>query len=95
MLCDDPALVNKKVDKTMIIDIQDKVTASEKEYTKENIISYEINSRDSRIGEITNCASSILNKYAKNDKVKQQNADDVSLLRILQGEFLAPLYSNI
>ena len=49
MLCDDPVLVDKKVDKTMVIDIQDKVTASEKEYTKENIINYEINSRDSRI----------------------------------------------
>lgn len=80
-------MVDKKIDKTMIIDIQDKVTVPEKAYTVENIINYEINSRDSLIGEITNVSTSILNKYPKNnDKVKQQYADDVSLLRILQGK---------
>lgn len=38
----------------MTIDVDDKITAKKLEYNMENIIDYELNSRDTRIGEITN-----------------------------------------
>ena len=82
----DPILFNSKIHKTMIIDVDDKVTVHEKPYNKESIVEYEMNSRDNRIGEITNVATSILNKYTTNPKYIKQYADDISLLRIFQGK---------
>ncbi len=55
-------------------------------YTKENITAYELNSRDSRIGEITNIATSILNNYTEDEKWKKINDENISLLRIYQGK---------
>jgi hypothetical protein len=86
LLCHDPILVNSKINKTIIIDVDDKVTTISKQYTKKNIVDYEMSSRDNRIGEITNIATSILNQYVKDDKWKKINDDNVSLLRILQGK---------
>ena len=60
----------------------------------EHITEYEMNSRDSRIGELTNCATSILNQYTENEKWKQIHADNISLLRLFQGGF-ARLYSDV
>lgn len=85
-LCHDPALIDTKIQKSITIDIDDKITAAKKKYTKENIVEYEMNSRDNRIGEITNVATSILNQYVKDDKWKNANADNISLLRVLQGK---------
>lgn len=70
----------------MIIDIDDKATTKEKSYNQQSIIEYEMNSRDNRIGEITNVATSILNKYTTNPKYIKQYADYISLLRIFQGK---------
>lgn len=86
LLCNDPTIVNSKINKTMIIDVEDKVTAKKLAYTKENITEYELNSRDNRIGEITNVATSILNKYTKNSDIQQVYDDYISLLRIFQGK---------
>ena len=85
-LCHDPLLVDKRIDKTMIIDVDDKVAAQSKAYTPENIVEYELNSRDNRIGEITNVCTSILNKYTTKEETKKKYDDYVSLLRILQGK---------
>lgn len=85
-LCHDPLIVDKKIHKTMIIDVDDKVSAQSKPYTPEAIIEYELNSRDNRIGEITNVATSILNKKAASPEGEKQYADYISLLRILQGK---------
>ena len=41
--------------------------------------------RDSRIGEITNIATSIENKYTTNKDIKELYSDYSSLLRIYQG----------
>ena len=82
----DSVLYSSKIHKTMIIDVDDKVTVNEKPYNQESIVEYEMNSRDNRIGEITNVATSILNRYTTNDKYLKQYADDVSLLRIYQGK---------
>ena len=48
-LCNDQRLVQRKINKPIIIDVNDKITAKPKPYTKENIVAYEIAMRDSRI----------------------------------------------
>lgn len=85
-LCDDPIVINSKIDKNIILDIEDKVTAKSKPYTKENIIEYEVMTRDNRIGEITNVATSIENRYTTNEDIKTLYSHYSSLLRIFQGK---------
>jgi len=75
-----------KINKPIIIDIEDKATALPLEYNTQNITAYELNSRDSRIGEITNIATSILNNYTEDEKRKKINDENISLLRIYQGK---------
>ena len=85
-LCNEPIVISSKIDKNIILDIEDKVTAKPKKYDKENIVEYEVMTRDNRIGEITNCATSIENKHTTNEEVKKVHEDYSSLLRILQGK---------
>ena len=85
-LCNEPIVTNSKIDKNIILDIEDKVTAKPKEYNKENIIEYEVMTRDNRIGEITNVATSIENKYTTNEEIKELYSNYSSLLRIFQGK---------
>lgn len=84
-LCDEPIIIDSKIDKNIIIDIEDKSTASPKKYTKENIIDYEIMTRDNRIGEITNAATSIENRYTTNADIKKLYENYASILRVTQG----------
>lgn len=67
------------------MDVEDKVTAKAKPYTKENIIEYEVMTRDNRIGEITNVATSIENRYVTDEDIKDLYSNYSSLLRIFQG----------
>jgi len=85
-LCNNPIIIESKIDKPIIIDIEDKSTAKSKKYTKEDIVEYEMNSRDNRIGEITNVATSIENKYTTNPEIQKLYSDYASLLRIFQGK---------
>lgn len=85
-LCNEPIVINSKIDKCIILDIEDKVTAQSKPYTKENLIEYEVMTRDSRIGEITNVATSIENRYTTNEETKTLYSNYASLLRIFQGK---------
>jgi hypothetical protein len=85
-LSNDEILVNSKIERPIIVDMEDKVSAKPVEYNLDNIVKYECNSRDSRIGEITNIATSILNQYTENEKWKKINEDNVSLLRLYQGK---------
>lgn len=85
-LCDEPIVIDSKIDKNIIIDIEDKATAIPKKYNKDNLIEYEVMTRDSRIGEITNAATSILNKYVTNNNIKELYSNYASLLRIYQGK---------
>ncbi len=85
-LCDEPLIAASKIDKHIILDLEDKAAAEPKPYTKEQITAYEILTRDSRIGEITNAATSIENRYTANEAVKKLYADYASLLRIFQGK---------
>lgn len=86
LLCDDPIVIGSKIDKPIILDIEDKVTAQSKPYVKENIIEYEVMTRDNRIGEITNVATSIENRYTTNEDIQQLYSNYSSLLRIFQGK---------
>ena len=85
-LCDEPIVIDSKIDKHIILDIEDKVTAKSKPYTKENLIEYEVMTRDNRIGEITNVATSIENRYTTNEDIKKLYSNYSSLLRIFQGK---------
>lgn len=86
LLCDEPIIINSKIDKHIILDIEDKITAKSKSYTKENLIEYEVMTRDNRIGEITNVATSIENRYTTNEDIKNLYSNYSSLLRIFQGK---------
>lgn len=86
MLSDDPVIINSKIDKPIVLDINDKATTQSKKYTTENITEYEIMTRDNRIGEITNAATSIENKYTTNPDIKKLYEDYSSLLRLYQGK---------
>lgn len=86
LLCDEPIIIDSKIEKNIILDIEDKVTAQSKPYTKENIIEYEVMTRDNRIGEITNVATSIENRYTTNEDIKELYSNYSSLLRIFQGK---------
>ncbi len=86
LLSDEPVIIESKIDKNIILDIEDKITAQSKPYTKENIIEYEVMTRDNRIGEITNVATSIENRYTTNEDIKKLYSDYSSLLRIFQGK---------
>jgi hypothetical protein len=86
LLCCDKVIVDSKIYKPIIIDIEDKVMTKPKKYIKKNITEYEINSRDNRIGEITNVATSIRNLYTTDAKWQKIYDDQVSLLRIFQGK---------
>lgn len=85
-LCDDPIIIDSKINKPIILDIEDKVTAKSKPYTKENLIEYEVMTRDNRIGEITNVATSIENRYTTDEAMIKLYSDFASLLRIFQGK---------
>ena len=85
-LCDDEIVLDSKINKNIIVDIEDKATAISRPYNKENITEYEVMTRDSRIGEITNVGTSIENKYITNTEIKRLYSDFSSLLRIFQGK---------
>lgn len=85
-LCDDPIIIDSKIDKPIILDIEDKATAKSQPYTKEHLIEYEVMTRDNRIGEITNAATSIENRYTTNKEILKLYSDYTSLLRIFQGK---------
>lgn len=86
LLCTDRRIIDSKIEKPVIIDIEDKATVQSKPYTKEHLVEYEIMTRDNRIGEITNAATSIENKYTANEEVKKLYSDFASLLRVFQGK---------
>lgn len=69
-LCDDPVIVASKIEKPVILDIEDKQTAQSRAYTAENLVEYEVMTLDNRIGEITNVATSIENRYTTDEDLK-------------------------
>ncbi|MGD7047067.1 hypothetical protein FZC83_02285 [Rossellomorea marisflavi] len=85
-LTDEKILIDSKIDKPIVVDMQDKISAKPVDYDIDNIVNYECNSRDNRIGEITNIATAILNQHTENEKWKKINEDNISMLRLYQGK---------
>jgi hypothetical protein len=87
IVTNDPLLISG-VHKNLpvVIDIDDKVTALEMEYTKDNIIKHTLMSLTSEVGEISNCATGYHNKVTQNDKWKKIYDKNVSLLSIINGK---------
>lgn len=85
-LCNNQIIIDSKIEKPVIIDIDDKATAIAKPYTVENLVDYEVLTRDNRIGEITNAATSVENKYTTDEKIQKLHSDYASLLRVFQGK---------
>jgi hypothetical protein len=85
-LCKNKILIDSKINCPIVADTEDKKSTDAVEYNIDNIIKYECNSRDSRIGEITNIATSILNQHTEDKHWQKINADNVSLLRLYQGK---------
>lgn len=73
-------------DLPIVLDIEDKITAKELPYTLENIIDFTKASLDSRIGEISNCGTSYVNKYAPNETIKKRYDDYCCLLSVINGK---------
>jgi hypothetical protein len=86
MLCNNKVIIESKIHSPIVVEMNDKESVVPTKYNKKNITEYEMKSRDSRIGEITNIATSILNRYSENPiRIKDKN-DDVALLRLTQGK---------
>lgn len=85
-LCPDPLVVSARINKPIVIDMEDKASANALCYTRKNLTDYEMMTRDSRIGEITNAATSIENKYTTDGNIKKLYEDFASLLRLFQGK---------
>ena len=73
-------------DLPIVIDIDDKITAIESEYTISSVINYMLMSLDSRIGEISNVATCYLNKQTKNEKQLKIYDNYVCLLSVINGK---------
>lgn len=85
-LTNNPIILESKIDLPTVVDIADKQTSNPVEYNMHSINVYELNSRDSRIGEITNIATSILSQYTEDEKWLKINKDNVAMLRLYQGK---------
>lgn len=85
-LCCNDIIKNSKIHKPIVVDVEDKKTTDAVDYNLDSIVNYECNSRDNRIGEITNIATSILNSHTEDKNWQKINADNVSLLRLYQGK---------
>lgn len=77
-----------------IIDIEDKKTAEEKEFTLENIIESIILSSGNRIGEYSNMATTYLNKTPKTEECKQTFRDYVDYISVLNGKEIDRVKTN-
>jgi hypothetical protein len=73
-------------DLPIVIDIDDKITALEVDYTQENIIQHVLMSLTNEIGEISNVATCYINKIPKNEKYQQIYNDNVCLLSVINGK---------
>ncbi|GAA0082943.1 RNA dependent RNA polymerase [Clostridium sp. CTA-6] len=73
-------------DSYIVLDIEDKITAKEQPYDKKHIIDFTKKSLSSRIGEISNCASTYHNKFAKDEETRKKYEDYTCLLSVINGK---------
>lgn len=94
-LCNDPVLIGSRIHKAPILDLDDKAVTLPRPYTQEYLIEYEIMTRDNRIGEITNAATSIENRYTTREDIRQLYEEYTALLRVFQGKEIDFLKTGI
>lgn len=70
----------------IVIDIDDKITALQEEYSQEGIYNLILRSINSLIGETQNCATTYHNKIAKTEEQKQRYETYVDLLQVINGK---------
>ena len=74
------------VNKPVVLDLEDKITAKEKDIELENIIDSNIDSMVSLVGEFSNYATCYHNKVARTQQQKQKYEDFVAILSIATGK---------
>lgn len=86
-LVDEPVMM-KGVDRSasIVIDIDDKITALEEADTLENKLKVVLRGMNSLIGETSNCATAYHNKLAKSDETKQKYNKYIDLLSVINGK---------
>jgi hypothetical protein len=73
-------------DLSIVIDIDDKITALEEEINEDNIIKCNIRSMTSLVGEISNYATCYHNKIGKTEEQKQKYLEYINILTICNGK---------
>lgn len=86
-LMDEPTMM-KGVDRnaSIVIDIDDKITALEEADTQENKLNVIIRGNNSLIGETSNCATAYHNKTAKSAETKAKYSKYIDLLSVINGK---------
>ncbi|MDY8023395.1 RNA dependent RNA polymerase [Paenibacillus polymyxa] len=85
-LCNNKVIIDSVIERPIVIDVEDKATAKSLKYNIDAIVKFELNSRDSRIGEITNTATSLINQRSEDEKTISFNKDSIAFLRLAQGK---------
>lgn len=70
----------------IVIDMEDKITALEEEFMKENIVECTLRSMVDLIGEASNCATSYHNKTPQTKEQKQKYLEYINILSIVNGK---------
>ncbi len=70
----------------IVIDTEDKITALDEEYNKENLLALVLRTVNSLIGEISNTATCYINKNPKSEETKQKYLKYVDILSIINGK---------
>lgn len=78
-----------------ILDIEDKISAKEREITLENVVDSIVFSFDVRIGEYSNMATSYLNKTPRTEEQKQRYKDNIDYISVLNGKEIDKVKTNI
>lgn len=80
--------IMKGVDRTasIVIDVDDKITALEEEETKENRVALILRGMNSLIGETSNCATGYHNKTPRSAEQKKKYESYVDLLSVINGK---------
>ena len=73
-------------DLPFVIDIDDKITALEEEYSPKNILSLTLRNLHSLIGETSNCATCYWNKNPKTEEQQNKYFEYIDLLSVINGK---------
>jgi hypothetical protein len=69
-----------------VIDVDDKITALEEEYSRKNILALTLRNLHSLIGETSNCATCYWNKNPQTEEQKEKYLGYIDLLSVINGK---------